>query len=237
MFNAKIFANRVKAVRTQKNISQAELAKIAGVSAATISSYENPNGAKVPTLDKAAAIASHLGVTLDYLCGEDTAAASIVDFDLDLYLRSLIIVLSETSTAFTKKQNSLEDALGKINIYHPEIVSFITKFLDLLNVFRSGTLSQDLYITCVEKLISDVNERYIIDYSTFMIDMESCNLMSTIDTIYDANNLRAGKYKVDLIYGFRENAPSREAEIFISNADVKKYMEVKKNAHNNPPKE
>lgn len=69
MFDTKLFAERLKKARGQKQISQAELAKAVGVSAATISSYETLNGTKIPSLDKAAAIAEHLGISLDYLCG------------------------------------------------------------------------------------------------------------------------------------------------------------------------
>ena len=43
MFNVKIFSERLKAARTSKHISQADLAKAVGVSAATISSYETVN--------------------------------------------------------------------------------------------------------------------------------------------------------------------------------------------------
>lgn len=69
MFDTKAFAERLKKARGQKQLSQAELAKAVGVSAATISSYETSNGTKIPSLDKAAAIAEHLGVSLDYLSG------------------------------------------------------------------------------------------------------------------------------------------------------------------------
>jgi len=69
MFDTKIFAEHLKKARGQKQLSQAELAKAVGVSAATISSYETSNNTKIPSLDKAIAIADHLGVSLDYLSG------------------------------------------------------------------------------------------------------------------------------------------------------------------------
>ena len=72
MFDVKLFSERLKAARTAKHISQADLAKAVGVSAATISSYETVNGAKIPSLDKAEAIANELGVSLDWLCGHET---------------------------------------------------------------------------------------------------------------------------------------------------------------------
>lgn len=223
MFNAKIFANRLKAVRSQKNISQAELAKVAGVSAATISSYENPNGAKVPTLDKASAIATHLGVTLDYLCGEDTAAASIVDFDIDLYLRSLVIVLSETMTDFTKYETNYGNAKGDIYISNYAIIGFITKFKDLLTVYRNGTLSEDLYITCVEKLISDIKENFTIDYCAVLSYEESRNvymqLLNAVEVIIASGDKIAAPWLTnEPVNGYNE----KEVTLFLTEKDIKK---------------
>ena len=69
MFDMNLFSERLKAARQQKGISQAELAQAVGVTAATISSYENQKNAKIPALDKAFAMAEALGVGLDWLCG------------------------------------------------------------------------------------------------------------------------------------------------------------------------
>lgn len=86
MFNTKLFAERLKATRTEKHLSQADLAKAVGVSAATISSYETTNGAKIPSLDKAAAIAERLGISLDYLCGMSKEGNEPSVAELLLYL-------------------------------------------------------------------------------------------------------------------------------------------------------
>lgn len=69
MFDVKIFSERLKSARAEKGLSQVELAKAVGVSAATISSYETVNGTKIPSLDKASTIAAVLEVSLDWLCG------------------------------------------------------------------------------------------------------------------------------------------------------------------------
>ncbi len=69
MFNSNVFAERLKKARTEKSLSQAELAEKVGVSTTTISSYEKSKDTKVPALDKAQTIAEILGVSLDWLCG------------------------------------------------------------------------------------------------------------------------------------------------------------------------
>ena len=57
----------------------------------------------------------------------------------------------------------------------------------MLTVYRNGTLSEDLYITCVEKLIADVKEGYMIVYSTVLSGAEceyaECQFLSFLDGI------------------------------------------------------
>ena len=62
-----MFSNNLKQARKGQKITQAALGKAVGVSAQTISAYEN--GEKQPSLDKAAAIAEELDISLDKLCG------------------------------------------------------------------------------------------------------------------------------------------------------------------------
>lgn len=63
-----IFANRLKATRTEQNVSARELAEATGVNKATIHHYEKAEfkSIKTPTL---IAIADYLNVNPDYLIG------------------------------------------------------------------------------------------------------------------------------------------------------------------------
>lgn len=161
MFDTKTFAERLKMSRNQKHISQADLAKAVGVSAATISSYETPNGTKIPALDKAAAIASFLEVPLDYLCGGELPNTPITDFTLETYLRGLVAVMSETTTEIYGDPTTTDELV--VSISHPAIVDFARKSSDLLKVYRAGSLTMDLYISCIEKIISDVCKNYVFE--------------------------------------------------------------------------
>ncbi len=62
--------NRIKELRAEKNIKQAELAKFLNVSPAAMSGYETGKfEAELGTYEK---IAEYFGVTLDFLLGRDT---------------------------------------------------------------------------------------------------------------------------------------------------------------------
>lgn len=58
---------KIKMLRQQKNINQAELGKIVGVGKTTISNYET--GYSVPDLETLIKLADYFGVTTDYLLG------------------------------------------------------------------------------------------------------------------------------------------------------------------------
>ena len=64
-----MLAKRLKAAREKAGKSQDQVAKAVGVTQAAYSYFEN--GYKTPTLPVAKRIAAALGVSLDYLVGND----------------------------------------------------------------------------------------------------------------------------------------------------------------------
>lgn len=64
-----IFAQRLRKLREQHNLTTRELGELVGASNATISRYET--GKRDPDLNIAYKIAQYFGVSLGYLCGED----------------------------------------------------------------------------------------------------------------------------------------------------------------------
>lgn len=221
MFDSLIFAERLKSARNKKHLSQAELAKGVGVSAATISSYETPNGTKIPALDKAAAIAEFLEVPLDYLCGGELPNTPITDFNLETYLRGLVVVLSETTTDFGENPNTGE---LNISISYPAIVSFIKKSSDLLKVYRDGSLTKDLYISCIEKIISDVCKDYSFECSAVLSGGESLDLEQSLLSMFEREdwNITPGMSNFHLSESPFSNR-TREVPLFVSENDIKKY--------------
>ncbi|NLV75923.1 MAG: helix-turn-helix transcriptional regulator [Tissierellia bacterium] len=67
MFSKKIFAERVKMLRKQKNIKQSELGEMVGLSYTAISDIER--GRRTTTIEKLVAIADYFEVSIDYLVG------------------------------------------------------------------------------------------------------------------------------------------------------------------------
>ena len=99
--NNTIFAERLREARTAAKITQAELSKKAGVTAATISAYESYDGSKGknPSLDNALKLAVALNVSLDWLCGFSvkTDRAPIIEF-----IKMMVALDEHTDISFDK---------------------------------------------------------------------------------------------------------------------------------------
>lgn len=74
MYDISVFAERLITERKRKKLTQSELAEKAKISAQTVSYYEK--GTKRPTLENAIAIADVLGVSIEYLCGNEAKPVS-----------------------------------------------------------------------------------------------------------------------------------------------------------------
>lgn len=162
-----IFAKRLKEARQKAGLTQAELAKKAEVTPATISSYEtapgNASNSKKASLDIAMSLAKSLNVSLDWLCGMDEQADksnNITDFTAKDYLYSLVRVITEMSCDLEETIASGDRALNIVITKHP-LINFINKINDLLKVYRAGTLTTDLYETCVDKIVDDYSSYYM----------------------------------------------------------------------------
>ena len=116
--NNTVFAERLREARTAAKLTQADLSKKAGVTAATISAYESSDGnkGKNPSLDNALKLASALNVSLDWLCGFSvkTEKAPIVDF-----LKLLVALDEYSDISFDEVDmavNSVQNILRRASI-------------------------------------------------------------------------------------------------------------------------
>lgn len=231
MFEIKNFAERLKTARTKRGLSQAELAKAVGVSAATISSYETLNNTKIPSLDKASAMAEFLGVSLDWLCGKDSAGkVPITNFDIDCYLRALVVVITEMTSTFTANS---DNKTGSILIASSGLVDFIKQCVDVMAVYRNGTLTTELYETCIEKIISKYSFS-VFKYDNILLprilkDIESqlCKADSTAYLSPGVTNISVAVDEDE--YPFTK----QDFKLFISEKDIEDFWNQERGREDN----
>lgn len=217
-FNTRSFSERLKEARLKRKMKITELAAIAGVSTVTISSYEREEGAKVPSLDKAFVIAQALGVSLDWLCGVDEQNGDIVNFNIKEYLRSLVIVVTEAQTGL-KEFYHRDRAECQISICNEHLFEFLDRLNDLMKVFHAGTLTEDLYLTCVEKLISDFSKGHCIFGSSVMTDEEAISKFNLIENLKSSNEIKLPTSIQTTIID--NNFKERDIELFLTDENSK----------------
>lgn len=151
MSDLNLFPSRLKEARIKADISQKELSRRTGIAPATLSSYESTENFKNPTIDKVAAIADALNISIDWLCGIDVDKnkSNSLDSEIRKVLESIVTLIYECDVRYDKGIISLRG-----NSYYRE---FADAIYNLSSVHRSNpnAFSKELYETCVEKLICD----------------------------------------------------------------------------------
>ena len=178
-----VFAERMKQARTQQGIKQNELAKAVHVTPTTISAYEKADtegNGKKPTLENAQKIASFLGVSLDWMCGNaQKASKSITSFSLQDFLESIAIVLYEMSI---ENEYDKETRSAMIQIKNQKIASFCGQVQNLLAVYRSGTLTAEMYKDCIKRLI-DGFSGYCFEFGNVLKEGEALDAENFVDNM------------------------------------------------------
>lgn len=220
-----IFAQRMKQAREQKNMKQNELAKAVGVTPTTISAYEksdNEGNGKKPTLENAQAIAKALGVSLDWLSGNiNNTSVSFADFTAKDYFKSLVTILMETSSTF---DDSLQNGIVFNN---PDIILFSKKINDLIKVYRAGSIPEDLFDVCVEKILNDFKNHTVIG-NCILDDSEAGEIeQSLYDIIYNDPDVGFGELKTSVSKNNGYSSP-RAVKIVVNQKLMDEFVENQK---------
>lgn len=82
----KVFAQRLRHVREEvRHLTQAELGKLTGLPATSISHFEKEDGTRKPSFDNLRSLAKALEVTTDYLLGRSNDLHGNTPLDEKLY--------------------------------------------------------------------------------------------------------------------------------------------------------
>lgn len=128
-----IFAQRLKQAREDFPMKQSELAKLVGVTPATISAYENSDGkenGKKPTLENAQNIASVLGVSLDWLCGLNDELSNKEPKAIEIF-NSLMMIITHLNATVETPENDCHTDKPTIKIDNQIIGNFLNEYMKL----------------------------------------------------------------------------------------------------------
>lgn len=165
-----VFAKRLKEARTERGLTQKELAALSGVSTVMISSYERTDAetGKNPALSSVFAIANALDVSIDWLCGL-TEKPDVMNesskIDTDLFLRSLIAMLDRTQIDNTQTyMNGINRQMYAAEIFQFSYAyNFIEEYLEVQPVLKGEYLPEPIKDTVISKVISKYKNMTIDD--------------------------------------------------------------------------
>ena len=155
----KKFGENLFTLMRAKGITQKELAKAVGVTAATLSSYKN--GTKSPTLPVAAAIAKELEVSLDWLCDMDSLSDA----------KPTNITYSDVIQSLVNLNNSVDTIIDSVKVYNGEysvdapcirfnnlvLNYFLAEWKDVKSLLDKGTIGKKIYDPWVAQQLKDYN--------------------------------------------------------------------------------
>ena len=101
----KEFANNLKKLRKERNMSQVQLANISGISVKTIQNYEQDRNGMAPTLPNLMMLADIFSVTPSYL---------YYGGDKEMYMDDLLFELAQLSTESIKEIHDSEARGGSL---------------------------------------------------------------------------------------------------------------------------
>lgn len=163
-----IFAKRLKEIRTERKITQAEFAEKIGVSVNALSHYET--GKRIPTSDVLYNICLFLDVSADYLlgCSENSKIQNNDNIDITIEeVMNAIIVLSKLScTEFKPHYVDFNSSIIDIEAYSIElsgsIINFISEYEKILDFMKNPEYPEYLKTGLKETLMSNFKAKYHI---------------------------------------------------------------------------
>lgn len=168
MYDRKEFAKRLRELRTTKGQSQKDFADCVGSTAATISAYEN--GTKNPSLDVVANIASKHNISLDWLCGSNTADSDKKEINTYSDLFNLFFAIQDNNwiefqilTAGEITKDKLE--ASAIVFEEDKVISeFMEDWKKMKTLLDNKTIDTEVYNLWKEKTIAKGRGLIIQDF-------------------------------------------------------------------------
>lgn len=152
-----VFADRLKELRSKKNITQKDFAEKIGVTAAALSAYEN--NVKNPSIAVAKRIAEVFHVSIDWLCGLTDKESYDEQFEtFSDIIQILFRIDSESPFTFSLEVDPYSRK-ASIVFDSPKIVQFIKEWEKIRQVYGQKLIDNDVYALWQEKELMKYHEK------------------------------------------------------------------------------
>ena len=148
--------NRIKELRTSKNLTQEDIAKMVKVSKATISNYEK--GKVSPPIELLIKLAERYDVSIDWLCGlsyeEIPRLMSYGDAFFRLVEIDKVIGFSVEDVTF------FSNLRGTAVLFDATLTKALEEYQEMVNLRDNNTISEHLFNLWISDKVQQLDKQY-----------------------------------------------------------------------------
>ena len=138
-----LFSKRLKEARLKADLTQAQLAKMADTTPATVSAYENTGTIKKASLDLVINLAKALSVSVDWLCGlndNSTIQNSENDESKFTAIKTFINLIGSNSVAYSMNESYMTLEVNDIGLAY--YIQEYKRICEVIENMKDGDLRE-----------------------------------------------------------------------------------------------
>ena len=148
--------NRIKELRTSKNLTQEDIAKMVKVSKATISNYEK--GKVSPPIELLIKLAERYGVSIDWLCGLSNEEIPRLMSYGDAFFR--LVEIDKVIGFSVEDVTFFSNLRGTAVLFDATLTKALEEYQEMVNLRDNNTISEHLFNLWISDKVQQLDKQY-----------------------------------------------------------------------------
>ncbi len=148
--------NRIKELRTSKNLTQEDIAKMVKVSKATISNYEK--GKVSPPIELLIKLAERYDVSIDWLCGLSNEEIPRLMSYGDAFFR--LVEIDKVIGFSVEDVTFFSNLRGTAVLFDATLTKALEEYQEMVNLRDNNTISEHLFNLWISDKVQQLDKQY-----------------------------------------------------------------------------
>ena len=148
--------NRIKELRTSKNLTQEDIAKMLKVSKATISNYEK--GKVSPPIELLIKLAERYDVSIDWLCGLSNEEIPRLMSYGDAFFR--LVEIDKVIGFSVEDVTFFSNLRGTAVLFDATLTKALEEYQEMVNLRDNNTISEHLFNLWISDKVQQLDKQY-----------------------------------------------------------------------------
>ena len=148
--------NRIKELRTSKNLTQEDIAKMVKVSKATISNYEK--GKVSPPIELLIKLAERYDVSIDWLCGLSNEEIPRLMSYGDAFFR--LVEIDKVIGFSVEDVTFFSNLRGTAVLFDATLTKALEEYQEMVNLRDNNTISEHLFNLWISEKVQQLDKQY-----------------------------------------------------------------------------